>query len=160
MLNTLFFPQPMAVIGGTDSEGKLGYANLYNIIQSGFKGTVYPINPGKDKILGLSCYKNLNAVSDKIDLAVIVIPGKLALDVLETCGKRGVGSAIVISAGFRETGHEGLTAERKMADIARKYQMRVLGSNCLASITHSNASVLDSFLQVLRIKKARSVYPC
>jgi acetyltransferase len=134
MLDTLFSPQSIAVIGATDSQGKLGYAILQNIIKSGFKGRIYPINPGKEKILGLVCYKNLNAVKEKIDLAVIVIPGKLVLNVLESCGKQGVGSAIVISAGFRETGHDGLVAERKITDIAQKYRMRILGPNCLGVI--------------------------
>ena len=134
MLDTLFSPKSIAVIGATDSEGKLGYAILYNIIQSGFSGAIYPVNPEKDGILGLPCYKNINAIKNKIDLAVIVIPGKLVLDILETCGKRGVRSAIVISAGFRETGHEGLMAEHKITEIAQKYQMRVLGPNCLGLI--------------------------
>jgi acetyltransferase len=77
MLDTLFSPQSVAVIGATDSQGKLGYAILQNIIKSGFKGRIYPVNPGKEKILGLICYKNLNAVKEKIELAVIVIPSML-----------------------------------------------------------------------------------
>jgi len=134
MLDTLFSPQSIAVIGATDSQGKLGYAILQNIIKSGFKGRIYPINPGKEKILGLPCYKNLNVIKEKIDLAVIVIPGKSVLNVLENCGKQGVGSAIVISAGFRETGHDGLMAERKITEIAQNYRMRILGPNCLGVI--------------------------
>jgi acetyltransferase len=134
MLDTLFSPQSVAVIGATDSQGKLGYAILQNIIKSGFKGRIYPVNPGKEKILGLICYKNLNAVKEKIELAVIVIPGKSVLNLLESCGKQGVGSAIVISAGFRETGHDGLMAERKITDIAQKCRMRILGPNCLGVI--------------------------
>jgi len=134
MLDTLFSPQSVAVIGATDSQGKLGYAILQNIIKSGFKGRIYPVNPGKEKILGLICYKNLNAVKEKIELAVIVIPGKSVLNLLESCGKQRVGSAIVISAGFRETGHDGLMAERKITDIAQKCRMRILGPNCLGVI--------------------------
>ena len=134
MLDTLFSPRSIAVIGATDSEGKIGHAILYNLIQSGFKGGIYPVNPGKERILGLACYKNLDAIPDQIDLAVIAIPGKLVIDTLETCGQKGVGSAIVISAGFRETGHEGLVAERKITDISKKYRIRILGPNCLGVI--------------------------
>ncbi len=134
MLETLFSPRSIAVIGATDSEGKIGHAILYNLIQSGFKGDIYPVNPGKERILGLPCYKNLDAILNQIDLAVIAIPGKLVLDTLEACGKKGVGSAIVISAGFRETGHEGLILERKITEIAKRYQIRILGPNCLGVI--------------------------
>ncbi len=143
MLETLFAPRSIAVVGATENEGKIGHAILYNLIQSGFKGDIYPVNPGKNMILGLPCFKNLDAIQNRIDLAVIAIPGKLVLDILETCGKKGVGSAIVISAGFRETGHEGLMTERKIAEIAKRYQVRILGPNCLGVIdmkTPMNAS--------------------
>jgi acetyltransferase len=134
MLETLFSPRSIAVIGASRTEGKLGYAVLANIIQSGFGGAIYPINPKAEEILGLPCYASINDVEGKIDLAVIVIPAQYVLDALETCGKRGVGSIIAISAGFRETGHEGLMAERKMAKIAQTYQMRIVGPNCLGVI--------------------------
>jgi acetyltransferase len=134
MLETLFSPRSVAVVGASRTEGKLGYAVLSNIIQSGFSGDIYPINPKADEILDLACYASLDEVEDEIDLAVIVIPAKFVLAVLETCGKRGVGSAIVISAGFRETGHEGLMAERKIAELAHQHQMRVVGPNCLGVI--------------------------
>lgn len=133
-LDPLFSPKSVAVIGATESRDKPGYAILFNIIKSGFTGKIYPVNPGKDHILGLPCYKNLDAIKSEIDLAVIVIPGKLVVDTLERCGKLGVRSAIVISAGFRETGHEGLLAEHTIADIAHRHRMPVLGPNCLGLI--------------------------
>jgi acetyl coenzyme A synthetase (ADP forming)-like protein len=134
MLDTLFSPKSIAVIGASRSEGKLGYAVLSNIIQSGFGGDIYPVNPKAEEILGLPCYASLDAIEGEIDLAVIVIPAKFVLEALEVCGKRGVGSVIVITAGFRETGHEGLMAERKMAEIAQQHQMRIVGPNCLGVI--------------------------
>ena len=134
MLDTLFSPRSIAVVGATDTQDKIGYAILHNIVQSGFRGKIYPINPGKEKILGLPCYKNLNAIGEKIDLAIIAIPGRWVLDALENCGRQGVPSSVIISAGFRETGHEGLMAERRIAEIAQKYRMRVLGPNCLGVI--------------------------
>jgi len=134
MLETLFSPRSIAVIGASRTEGKLGYAVLANIVQSGFGGAIYPINPQADEILGIPSYASLEAVEGEIDLAVIVIPAKFVLEALEECGQRGTGSVIVISAGFRETGHEGLKAERKMAEIAAKYQMRIVGPNCLGVI--------------------------
>ena len=134
MLESLFSPRSIAVIGASRTEGKLGHAVVSNLIQSGFKGKIYPINPQSSEILGLPAYPSITAVEDTIDLAVIVIPAKGVLQALEECGKRGVGAAIVISAGFRETGHEGLLAERKMAEIARQYNMRIVGPNVLGVI--------------------------
>jgi acetyltransferase len=107
---------------------------LANLIEGGFQGSLYPINPKRGEILGLRSHASLDEIEGEIDLAVIVIPSKGVLDALEACGERGVGSVIVISAGFRETGHEGLMAERKMAEIADQYQMRIVGPNCLGVI--------------------------
>jgi acetyltransferase len=134
MLETLFSPKSIAVIGASRSEGKLGYAVLANIVRSGFGGAIYPINPGADEILGLPVYPDIETIEGTVDLAVIVIPAKFVLDELEKCGKKGVGSVIVITAGFRETGHEGLLAERKMAELAKTYNMRIVGPNVLGVI--------------------------
>ncbi|HVN95015.1 MAG TPA: acetate--CoA ligase family protein [Syntrophorhabdaceae bacterium] len=133
-LKPLFSPQSIAIVGATESQDKPGYAILFNLLSSGFGGTIYPVNPGKETILGLPCYKSLDAIDGKIDLAVIVIPGKMVLETLEMCGKLGVESAVVISAGFRETGHEGLIAEQAIARLAQRYQMPILGPNCLGLI--------------------------
>ena len=134
MLDTLFSPRSIAIIGASRTEGKLGHAVLANLIEGGFRGALYPINPKPGAILDLPSHASLDEIEGEIDLAVIVIPSKGVLDVVEACGQRGVGSVIVISAGFRETGHEGLMAERKMAEIADQYQMRIVGPNCLGVI--------------------------
>ena len=131
---TLHSPRSLAVIGASQSEGKIGHAVLSNIIKSGFSGAIYPINPGSEEILGLRCYPDVDAVEGVIDLAVVVIPASFVLDVLESCGRRGVKAVIIVTAGFRETGHEGLLAEKKMVEIAGAYQMRILGPNCLGLI--------------------------
>jgi len=134
MLDTLFSPRSIAVIGASRTEGKLGHAVLANLIEGGFQGSLYPINPKPGDILDLPSYGSVDEIEGEVDLAVIVIPSKGVLDVLEVCGQRGVGSVIVISAGFRETGHQGLMAERKMAEIADQYRMRIVGPNCLGVI--------------------------
>jgi acetyltransferase len=148
MVDTLFSPRSIAVIGATDREGKLGYAVLYNILTSGYRGKIYPVNPGREKILGLTCFRNIKEIPDHVDLAVIIIPGEAVLGVLEACGEKGVRSVIIISAGFRETGPKGLLAERRMIGIAKKYGMRILGPNCLGvidTITPMNASFARGF---------------
>ena len=133
-LDAFFSPSSVAIIGATESRDKPGYAILYNIIKSGFKGRIYPVNPGKDELLGLRCYGSIEAINDKVDLAIVAIPAKFVPDTLEACGKHGVGGVVVISAGFRETGPAGLQAERTITQIAKKHGMRVLGPNCLGVI--------------------------
>jgi acetyltransferase len=133
-LKAFFCPRSIAVIGASRNEGKIGNAVLSNILKSGFQGDIYPINPGENEILGLTCYPDLEAVQGAIDLAVIVIPARFVLDTLESCGRRGLKGVIIITAGFRETGHDGLVTERKMSDLAGTYNMRILGPNCLGMI--------------------------
>ena len=133
-LDTLFSPASIAVVGASSSKDKPGYAILYNLIRSGYNGRLYPVNPTKESILGLRCHKSIEDIGEKIDLAVIVIPAKAVLDTLETCARLGVGSVVVISAGFRETGRDGLRAERAISEIARRSNMRILGPNCLGLI--------------------------
>ncbi|MEM0152731.1 MAG: acetate--CoA ligase [Ignisphaera sp.] len=139
----LFRPRSVAVIGASREPGKVGYAVLKNIINSGFQGKIYPINPKAEEILGIKAYKSVLDVSDDIDLGVIVVPASIALDVAEECGKKGIKHLVVISAGFKEVGGEGIEREKKLVDIARRYGMRMVGPNCLGIIdtyTPINAS--------------------
>lgn len=130
-MKELFKPKSIAVIGASREPGKVGYVVLKNIIESGYKGEVYPVNPRADKILGLNAYKSILEVSSDIDLAVIVVPAQAVLDVMEECGKKGVKYAVIISAGFKEIGGEGVEREKKLIEIAKKYGVRVVGPNCL-----------------------------
>lgn len=134
MLDSLFNPESIAIIGASRTEGKLGYAVLANVIESGFPGSIYPINPKADDILGYQAYASLSDAPGSIDLAVIVIPAKYVMQALEECAAEEVGAVIVISAGFRETGREGREKERQMAEIAEKHDMPIVGPNCLGVI--------------------------
>jgi acetyl coenzyme A synthetase (ADP forming)-like protein len=134
MLDDIFNPSSVAVIGASREPGKLGHAVLTNIVEHGFSGTVYPINPKADEILGYKSYPSVLQVPDPIDLAVIVIPSKYVAAVLEECGQKGVKGVIVISAGFREVGGEGMKMERELISIVEKHGMRMVGPNCLGII--------------------------
>jgi acetyl coenzyme A synthetase (ADP forming)-like protein len=134
VLDQFFDPQAVAVVGASRTPGKLGHGVLHNIIQHGYKGAVYPINPKADEILGLKCYRSVLDVPGPIDLAIILIPSKYVAGVLVECGGKGIKGAIVISAGFREVGHEGWQREREIVGIARGYGMRLIGPNCLGVI--------------------------
>ena len=126
--------QAVAVIGASRDKAKLGYGVLSNIVQHGYPGQVYPINPRADEILGLKCYPSVLDVPGPVDLAVIVIPNKYVAAALEECGQKGVKGSIIISAGFREAGLEGVRMERELVAIARRYGMRIIGPNCLGII--------------------------
>ncbi len=131
MLDSLFSPKSIAIIGASRSPSKLGYSILYNLIESKYGGAIYPINPGADEILGYKAYPSLGDVPERVDLAVIVVPAKRVMEALNDCANSGVGAVIIISAGFRETGGEGLRLERQMAEIAEKHNMPIVGPNCV-----------------------------
>ncbi len=145
MLDKFFEPQSVAVIGASRDPDKLGYAVVENLVNGGFASTgkVYPINPKADEIFGLKVYPSVLDVEDPIDLGVIVIPYKFVPGAMQECGEKGIPAVVVITAGFREAGREGLERERELMEIAKKYGIRVIGPNCLGVIdtfTPLNAS--------------------
>ncbi|MCL4534501.1 MAG: acetate--CoA ligase family protein [Bacteroidetes bacterium] len=143
MLEEFFSPQALAVIGASRHEQKLGFTVLNNIIQGQFRGKVYPINPSATEILGLRCYPNVQSVPKSVDLVVIVVPRDVVIEAVRDCTAAKVKGAIIITAGFRETGPEGAEKEREVVRIARAGGMRVLGPNCLGVIdtnSHLNAT--------------------
>jgi acetyltransferase len=145
-LDSFFQPQAVAVIGATTKTHKLGYVVLDNLVNGGYlrdDRKVFPINPHEDSILGLPAYPTVIEVPDSIDLAVIVIPFSVVPEALRTCGEKGIPAAIIISAGFREAGMEGLQREQELQEIARTYSIRLVGPNCLGiidTLTPLNAS--------------------
>ena len=133
-----FRPSSVAVIGASRDPEKLGYAVLANLKNGGFPGALYPVNPKAGEILGLKAYPTVLDIPGPVDLAVIVIPYPLVPEALRQCGEKGVPAAVVISAGFREAGREGLERELELVQIARQYHIRLIGPNCLGVIdTHT-----------------------
>jgi acetyl coenzyme A synthetase (ADP forming)-like protein len=126
-LKRVFEPSSVAVVGASTAPGKIGHSILRNIIDCGFSGDVYPINPKADEILGLKAYASIADVPDQIDLAVISIPAELVLASVEECGRRGVGGAVIITSGFGEVGE--VEAESKLKDLADRYEMALIGPN-------------------------------
>ncbi len=133
-LDAIFRPRSVAIIGASRTPGKVGYILTRNMIDSGYTGTIIPINPNADEILGLKCYRSILDVPGEVDLAVISIPAAFVLQVVEECGRKGVNALVIISAGFKETGHEGAMLELELAEVARRYGMRIQGPNCLGLI--------------------------
>jgi acetyltransferase len=137
-LDFFFRPSSVAVIGASRDPEKLGYAVLANLKEGGFSGALYPVNPKADEILGLRAYPTVLDIPGPVDLAVIVIPYPLVPGALQQCGEKGIPAVVVISAGFREAGREGLERELEVVGIARRYGIRLIGPNCLGVIdTHT-----------------------
>ena len=130
-LDAIFFPKSVAVIGATDRVGSVGRTIVWNLISSPFNGTVYPVNPTKNSILGIRAYPRIEDVPEKVDLAVIVTPAKGVPKLVEDSVKAGVRGFIVISAGFKETGPEGVKLEQEILATIRKHNVRLVGPNCL-----------------------------
>ncbi len=130
-LNAIFEPKSVAVIGATDKEGSVGRTILWNLISSPFGGTVYPVNPKRHSVLGVKAYPSVAAVPDKIDLAIIVTPAPVVPAIMAECAEVGVRGAVVISAGFKEIGPEGVELERQVLAEARRGHIRLVGPNCL-----------------------------
>jgi acetyltransferase len=142
-LEVMFKPQSVAVVGATERAGSVGRTILWNLISTSFGGTIFPINPSRSSILGIKAYPSISNVPDQVDLAVIVTPAKTVPGIIRECVSAGVKAAIVISAGFKETGPEGEALEQEILTIARKGGMRIVGPNCLGimnPITGLNAT--------------------
>jgi acetate---CoA ligase (ADP-forming) len=133
-MRELFEPTGVAVIGASPDANKVGHIILRNLIASGFKGGLYPVNPRYPEVLGLKCYPSVNEISGPLEMAVVVVPAKAVLQVMEECGEKGVKAAIVISAGFKESGLEGAQMEKRMGEIIKRYGMRMIGPNCFGLI--------------------------
>ena len=130
-LDAMLAPRSIAVIGATETERSVGRMLLENLERGGFEGAIYPINPKRDSVLGVKAFPNIAAVPEKVDLAVIVTPATTVPGLVRECGKAGVRAAVIISAGFKETGPAGLELERQVLTEARSSKMRILGPNCL-----------------------------
>ena len=157
MLDSFFKPKSVAVIGASREEGKTGHSILSNLINSklvlaglpsngsiggskrGFPGQIFPVNPKASELLGLKTFPSLEKIDSTIDLAIIVIPPKFIPAALDDCAKKEIKAAIIISAGFKETGAEGARLENEVASKAKELGIRLLGPNCLGLIdTNSN----------------------
>jgi acetyltransferase len=130
-LDPFFRPRSVAVIGATETPRSVGRTLLHNLIDSPFGGTVYPVNPKRDNVLGIKAYRSIADVPGEVDLAVVVTPAATVPAVIGQCADRAVPAAVIISAGFHETGPAGAALEAKVLAEARRGRMRIVGPNCL-----------------------------
>ena len=130
-LDPVFSPKIIAVIGATERKRSVGRTVMTNLIDGGFAGKIFPVNPIQETILGMKAYPNVAVLPDKPDLAVIITPPKTVPGIVKECAAAGIPGAIIISAGFKETGAEGAALEREILAEARRGNMRIVGPNCL-----------------------------
>jgi acetyltransferase len=130
-LDAIFIPHSVAVIGATDRQGSVGRAVLWSLMSSPFGGTVYPVSDKRASVLGITAYRSVQDIPERVDLAVIVTPAETVPAIIGQCAEAGVRGAIVISAGFKEHGDRGLELERQVLAQLRESGMRLIGPNCL-----------------------------
>ena len=142
-LDAIFRPEMVAVIGASDRPGSVGRTIMWNLVSNPFGGTVFPVNERRQNVLGIKAYPRISEVPARVELAVIAAPAPTVPQIIRECVEAGVGGAIIISAGFRETGPEGAELERQTLEEARQGRMRTVGPNCLGvmnPITGLNAT--------------------
>ena len=134
-LDTLFAPERVAVVGATESDGSVGRAVMENLLD-GYEGDVVPVNPSSEEVFGLESYDDLTQ-TEGVELAIVVVPPGIVNDVLRQAGEAGIRDIAVITAGFGESGSEGVEREREMREIAEEYDINLVGPNCLGVISTS-----------------------
>ena len=143
MLDRLFSPKSIAVIGASKTVGKVGHLTVSNLVQSGFKGPIIPVNSAGGELFGLKVYPKLADYSDPVDLVVIAVPAEMVPAAAREAVQKKAGAIVVVASGFKETGPQGKAIEDELIEICRKGAVRLLGPNCLGVINtaiHLNAS--------------------
>ena len=130
-LDCILAPRNVAVIGATEKVGSVGRTVLWNLMSTPFGGAIFPVNPTRASVLGIKAYPNIAAVPEKVDLVVVTTPATSVPGIISACADVGVPGAVIISAGFKETGPAGVELERQVLTHARRGNMRIIGPNCL-----------------------------
>ncbi|MEO0114178.1 MAG: acetate--CoA ligase alpha subunit [candidate division WOR-3 bacterium] len=133
-LKYIFWPRSIAVVGASTKPGSVGQVTFANILLNSYTGIVYPVNLTARSVLGVKAYPSLIHIPDEVDLAVIIVPATFVPETIEECGKKGVKGAVVISAGFKEIGQKGTLLEKRVKELAQKYNIALIGPNCFGII--------------------------
>ncbi|MCF6157671.1 MAG: CoA-binding protein [wastewater metagenome] len=153
-METFFNPSSVAIVGATEKPGSLPGVIIKNLLDMGFKGNIYPVNPKYKSVFGLMCFPSILDIPGKIALTVIAVPAPAVLDILKQQARKQVHYSIIISAGFREMGTEGMEMEEKIKQTASEHAIRVLGPNCLG-ILDNYTNFTTSFLPRERVSKPK-----
>jgi acetyltransferase len=149
-LDSFFAPESVAVVGATPTEGKGGYGIIYNMLDS-YEGPVYPVNPGRDEILGVKCYPSLRELKGKVEMAIVFVPAAMVPEVLEDAVEAGVKAALIESGGFAEVGGDGKRLSDRCKEISEKSGLRIWGPNC-TGLVNTDPFIFAPFML---LRKAR-----
>ena len=156
-LDPLFRPESVAVIGASRNPGTIGYQIVDNLVRHGFTGVVYPVNPNAKAIHSIRAYPSIAEVPEPVDMAIVVVPKEHVLSVVEACGENGVKGVVVISAGFKEVGGEGVKREELLLATVRRHGMRLVGPNCMGLMnTSADVSMNATFAPTMPPRGATS----
>ncbi len=136
-LDKIFHPKTIVIIGASNEEGSVGQILMKNLTMNGFEGKVVPVNIRRKEVMGKKAYQSVSEIPELIDLAIIATPAKTVPSIVEECGKAGIKGLIIISAGFKEIGQEGLALEKQLIALKNKYNLRIIGPNCFGIIRPS-----------------------
>ena len=155
-LNAIFSPESVAVVGASTTPGKVGHDIFANILKGQFTGTLYPVNPRARSILSVRAYPSLTEIPDQVDLAILILPPKASLDAVAEAARKGVKGIVIVSAGFREVGGEGVDIEKQMVSICKEAGIRLVGPNCLGVINPLESVRLNASFSA-RMPKAGNI---
>ena len=151
-LQSLLQPHSIAVIGASRRQATIGNRLFHNLLKQEFKGVAYPVNPNAEAVASVKTAPSVLDISGGVDLAIVIIPADEVNQVIEQCGQKGVGSVVVISAGFGEIGAEGKKKQDAILETCRRYGMRLVGPNCMGIINADPAVNMNATFS--------SVFPC
>lgn len=140
-LEPLFNAKSVAILGASENPYKIGHIQLKALLDGGFDGEIYPINPKADAIAGLRCYPSIREIQGQVEAAILCVGANQIKDSLVECGKKGVKAAIIFASGFSEVGGEGEEAQRALAEVAKEYGIRVIGPNCVGLVNTMNGFI-------------------
>jgi len=149
-------PRSIAVVGATNRPGSVGLAVFRNILTAGFEGVLYPVNPKAKSVQSVKAYPKLGDIPDEVDMAVVIVPAEIVCSILEEAGQKHVKGAIVVSAGFKEVGGHGVELENRVKEVIAKYDIRLVGPNCLGVI-NNNESVRMNASFATKMPKAGNI---
>ena len=155
-LNAILAPKSVAVIGASTTPGKVGHDIFVNILKGGFTGTLYPVNPTARSVSSVRAYASIKDVPDPVDLAIVILPPRPALQAIQDAVAQGVKGLVIVSAGFREVGAEGLEIENRIVSVCREAGVRLIGPNCLGVINPQPAVRLNASFSA-RMPKAGNI---
>lgn len=151
-LERFFYPESVAVVGASNNPMSLNHNLVANLVNLGFKGRIYPVNPRDKEILGVKAYTNVTSIDAPVDLAVLAVPYNKTLGVLKDCIEKGVGGVVIVAGGFSEGGEKGRRIQEEMATLLKENGIRALGPNALSPI-NTSTNLAIGFYPMKRLKR-------